>query len=103
MWKCVRLLALALAAAALAPGAAAQGAKFKYALGDVVSIDELPLLVAVERAGAEPGDRPPRLRHRRPQRRAHPGPRRAEGADTLHRPAHLQGARPVADPAPVTR
>jgi NitT/TauT family transport system substrate-binding protein len=44
------LLALALAAAALAPGAAAQGAKFKYALGDVVSIDELPLLVAVERA-----------------------------------------------------
>jgi NitT/TauT family transport system substrate-binding protein len=50
MWKCVRLLALALAAAALAPGAAAQGAKFKYALGDVVSIDELPLLVAVERA-----------------------------------------------------
>jgi NitT/TauT family transport system substrate-binding protein len=45
----VRLLALALAAA-LASGATAQGAKMKYALGDVISIDELPLLVAVERA-----------------------------------------------------
>jgi NitT/TauT family transport system substrate-binding protein len=50
MWKCVGSLALALAAGALASGAAAQGAKFKYALGDVVSIDELPLLVALERA-----------------------------------------------------
>jgi NitT/TauT family transport system substrate-binding protein len=45
----VRFLALALGAA-LASGAAAQGAKMKYALGDVISIDELPLLVAVERA-----------------------------------------------------
>lgn len=39
-------LALALA---VAGGAAAQ-TKIKYALGDVISIDELPLLVAVERA-----------------------------------------------------
>ena len=45
----VQFLALALAAA-LASSAAAQGAKIRYALGDVVSIDELPLLVAVERA-----------------------------------------------------
>jgi NitT/TauT family transport system substrate-binding protein len=37
-------------AATVASGAAAQGAKMKYALGDVISIDELPLLVAVERA-----------------------------------------------------
>jgi len=44
-----RFLALALAAA-LSSGAAAQGKALKYALGDVVSIDELPLLVAVERA-----------------------------------------------------
>ena len=36
-------------AVALAGGAAAQ-TKIKYALGDVISIDELPLLVAVERA-----------------------------------------------------
>ncbi len=33
-----------------AAGASAQGKTIKYALGDVVSIDELPLLVAVERA-----------------------------------------------------
>ena len=45
----MRFLALALAAA-LSTGAAAQGKTIKYALGDVVSIDELPLLVAVERA-----------------------------------------------------
>jgi NitT/TauT family transport system substrate-binding protein len=44
-----KLFALALAAA-LSSGAAAQGKTLKYALGDVVSIDELPLLVAVERA-----------------------------------------------------
>jgi NitT/TauT family transport system substrate-binding protein len=42
-------LALAFAAA-LSCGASAQGTTIKYALGDVVSIDELPLLVAVERA-----------------------------------------------------
>jgi len=44
----VRLLFFALAFA-VAGGAAAQ-TKIKYALGDVISIDELPLLVAVERA-----------------------------------------------------
>ena len=33
--------------------AAAQGrTKIRYALGDVISIDELPLLIAVERAKA---------------------------------------------------
>ena len=45
----MRFLAFAMVAA-LSSGAAAQGARIKYALGDVVSIDELPLLVAVERA-----------------------------------------------------
>ena len=49
MFSSFRFLALALAAA-LSSAAAAQGTTLKYALGDVVSIDELPLLVAVERA-----------------------------------------------------
>lgn len=41
---------LAIAAIALASSAASAQSTIKYALGDVVSIDELPLLVAVERA-----------------------------------------------------
>jgi NitT/TauT family transport system substrate-binding protein len=44
-----RLLAVALTFL-LASGAASAQTKIKYALGDVVSIDELPLLVAAERA-----------------------------------------------------
>jgi len=45
------MLFLALLAGAFAGGASAQAVtKIKYALGDVISIDELPLLVAVERA-----------------------------------------------------
>lgn len=44
-------LALSLLIGLFAVGTAAQAAtKIKYALGDVISIDELPLLVAVERA-----------------------------------------------------
>jgi NitT/TauT family transport system substrate-binding protein len=39
-----------LAALVLTTGVASAQTKIKYALGDVVSIDELPLLVAVERA-----------------------------------------------------
>ena len=46
----MRLLTTVLAALALSAGAASAQTKIKYALGDVVSIDELPLLVAVERA-----------------------------------------------------
>jgi NitT/TauT family transport system substrate-binding protein len=47
------LLALVAFVVALADGAAAQGrTKIRYALGDVISIDELPLLIAVERAKA---------------------------------------------------
>jgi NitT/TauT family transport system substrate-binding protein len=50
MRSTIRTLALVLAAA-LSTGVVAQGkTTIKYALGDVVSIDELPLLVAVERA-----------------------------------------------------
>ena len=47
----VRTLTGALLALALACGnAAAQSTKIKYALGDVIGIDDLPLLVAAERA-----------------------------------------------------
>jgi len=49
----VSLLILVTFAGALAGGAEAQGrTKIRYALGDVISIDELPLLIAVERAKA---------------------------------------------------
>ena len=49
----VSLLMLVTFAGALAGGAEAQGrTKIRYALGDVISIDELPLLIAVERAKA---------------------------------------------------
>lgn len=49
----VNLLLVALFIAGLAGSAAAQGrTKIRYALGDVISIDELPLLIAVERAKA---------------------------------------------------
>jgi NitT/TauT family transport system substrate-binding protein len=45
------MLLLSLLAGAFAGGASAQATtKIKYALGDVISIDELPLLVAAERA-----------------------------------------------------
>jgi NitT/TauT family transport system substrate-binding protein len=47
----VNLLLVTTLVAGLAGGAAAQGrTKIRYALGDVISIDELPLLIAVERA-----------------------------------------------------
>ena len=47
----VSLLILVVLAGTLASDAAAQGrTKIRYALGDVISIDELPLLIAVERA-----------------------------------------------------
>jgi NitT/TauT family transport system substrate-binding protein len=49
----VNLLILLSLVASLASEAGAQGrTKIRYALGDVVSIDELPLLIAVERAKA---------------------------------------------------
>jgi len=49
----VNLLLVALFIAGLTGSAAAQGrTKIRYALGDVISIDELPLLIAVERAKA---------------------------------------------------
>jgi NitT/TauT family transport system substrate-binding protein len=49
----VNLLLVALFMAGLTGSAAAQGrTKIRYALGDVISIDELPLLIAVERAKA---------------------------------------------------
>ena len=49
----VNLLLAALFIAGLTGSAAAQGrTKIRYALGDVISIDELPLLIAVERAKA---------------------------------------------------
>lgn len=49
----VTLLALAALVCGIATGSSAQGrTKIRYALGDVVSIDELPLLIAVERAKA---------------------------------------------------
>ena len=44
-----RILAVA-AAAALLSGAATAQSKIKYALGDVIGIDDLPLLVAAERS-----------------------------------------------------
>ena len=44
------MLALLLVGAPFGDASAQAGAKIKYALGDVISIDELPLLVAVERA-----------------------------------------------------
>ncbi|HEX6266872.1 MAG TPA: ABC transporter substrate-binding protein, partial [Burkholderiales bacterium] len=50
MINLARPLALLALLLVMAGGASAQTAKIKYALGDVVSIDELPLLVAVERA-----------------------------------------------------
>jgi NitT/TauT family transport system substrate-binding protein len=47
------VLAVLLVAGALASEAPGQGrTKIRYALGDVISIDELPLLIAVERAKA---------------------------------------------------
>ena len=53
----VNLLLVALFIAGLAGSAAAQGrTKIRYALGDVISIDELPLLIAVERAKARAVD-----------------------------------------------
>lgn len=49
----INLLMLAALVCGLAGNAVAQGrTKIRYALGDVVSIDELPLLIAVERAKA---------------------------------------------------
>ena len=49
----VSLLLTALFIAGLTDSAAAQGrTKIRYALGDVISIDELPLLIAVERSKA---------------------------------------------------
>ena len=49
----VNLVLVALFIAGLTGSAAAQGrTKIRYALGDVISIDELPLLIAVERAKA---------------------------------------------------
>jgi NitT/TauT family transport system substrate-binding protein len=49
----VSLLVLAALVGGLSSGAMAQGkTKIRYALGDVISIDELPLLIAVERAKA---------------------------------------------------
>jgi NitT/TauT family transport system substrate-binding protein len=49
----VNLLILTALVGGLVSSAAAQGrTKIRYALGDVVSIDELPLLIAVERAKA---------------------------------------------------
>jgi NitT/TauT family transport system substrate-binding protein len=44
------MLALLLACAPFGDASAQAGTKIRYALGDVISIDELPLLVAVERA-----------------------------------------------------
>jgi len=46
----MKKLTAILAALALSSGVASAQTKIKYALGDVISIDELPLLVAVERA-----------------------------------------------------
>ncbi|MGH8689721.1 MAG: hypothetical protein ACREUS_01705, partial [Burkholderiales bacterium] len=46
----MKKLATILAVLALGTGVASAQTKIKYALGDVISIDELPLLVAVERA-----------------------------------------------------
>jgi NitT/TauT family transport system substrate-binding protein len=49
----VRLLIVAVVLAGLAGDAAGQArTKIRYALGDVISIDELPLLIASERAKA---------------------------------------------------
>jgi NitT/TauT family transport system substrate-binding protein len=46
----MKKLTIILATLVLATGVASAQTKIKYALGDVISIDELPLLVAVERA-----------------------------------------------------
>lgn len=46
----MKRLTTVLAVLALSTGVASAQTKIKYALGDVISIDELPLLVAVERA-----------------------------------------------------
>jgi NitT/TauT family transport system substrate-binding protein len=46
----MKKLTTILAALVLSTGVASAQTKIKYALGDVISIDELPLLVAVERA-----------------------------------------------------
>ncbi len=46
----MKKLLAALAVLALSTGVASAQTKIKYALGDVISIDELPLLVAAERA-----------------------------------------------------
>jgi NitT/TauT family transport system substrate-binding protein len=49
----INLLVLAILACGLASDVGAQGrTKIRYALGDVVSIDELPLLIAAERSKA---------------------------------------------------
>src|SRR5262245_9637634 len=49
----VNLLILAVVIAAIVGNGHAQGrTKIRYALGDVISIDELPLLIAVERSKA---------------------------------------------------
>ena len=46
-WGATPLLVLLLAGGPASDAFAQSGAKIKYALGDVVSVDELPLLVAV--------------------------------------------------------
>ena len=46
----MRTLTTALLALALTTGVASAQTKIKYALGDVIGIDDLPLLVAVDRA-----------------------------------------------------
>jgi NitT/TauT family transport system substrate-binding protein len=46
----VKKLAAILAASLLAAGSASAQTKIKYALGDVIGVDDLPLLVAAERA-----------------------------------------------------
>jgi NitT/TauT family transport system substrate-binding protein len=48
--RAASLLALLLAGVPVSDALAQSGARIKYALGDVVSVDELPLLIAVERA-----------------------------------------------------
>jgi NitT/TauT family transport system substrate-binding protein len=49
MAQIFKLMAIGLIAL-LSSNAAAQGTRIKYALGDVISVDELPLLIAAERA-----------------------------------------------------
>ena len=68
----VSFLIIAVLIDGLASDARAQGrTKIRYALGDVISIDELPLLIAVERAKARGVDvevTPSRARNWRPRR-----------------------------------